>query len=135
MLFDFFKKLENSKWLRWAGMAPFILLPVFVMFGGEVGRGVGILAVLVSSLVGMVLGGLVAVGLAKRFTVVSEAVGARLKAAGSAFGFLVLPIVAIGLSNAYLCAEIKFVSPGLHIFLACVISGFVFSIGPGSTRN
>ena len=135
MLLSFFMKLENSKWLRWTGMAPLILLPVFVMFGGEGWRGIGILAVLASSLVGMVLGGPVAVGLAKRFTSISEEVGARLKAAGSVFGFLLLPVFGIWFSNAYLGAEIEFVSPGAHVLLACTISGFVFAVGSGGAKN
>ena len=135
MLFDFFKKLENSKRLRWAGMAPFILLPVFVMFGGEVGRGVVFLAAIVGTLVGGGLGGPLLVGLVKRFIPISGSIETRLKLAGSVFAFISLPVVVISLGNSYLATGIEHPPLGAHFLLACVISGMMFALNAGEAED
>jgi hypothetical protein len=78
MLIEFFKKLEKSKWLPWVGTAPFILIPIVIMFDGELARGVGILAFFASMWGGIILGGKFAQIISTRVFNVSDDVAKRL---------------------------------------------------------
>ena len=130
MLIKFFKRLEKSTWLPWLGMATFILLPIAVMFGGEVSRGAGILAFFASAWVGIILGGRLAHIVSTRFLKSSEDVGKRMVAGGCAFGFLFLPVLVGLFTNANLGTSIEMHSFGAHFLWACVGAGIFFCVGP-----
>ena len=120
ILIEFFKKLEKSKWLQWVGTAPFILIPIAIMFGGEVSRGAGILAFFASMWVGIALGGKFAHFVATHFLKASEDMGKHISAGGCAFGFLFLPVLVGSFANSYLGTSIEIRSLGAHFLWACV---------------
>lgn len=132
MLVELFKKLENSKWLRWVGTAPFIIFPLFIMINGEMWRGIGILAFFASVLLGIVLGNKIAWIFTTHVKAASEAFRKRLSTALSAFGFLFLPPVVGNWSNTYLGTEIEMHSLGVHFVWACAVGVIAFYVKPSS---
>jgi len=135
MLIKFFEKLEKSRWLPWVGTAPFLIIPIAIMYGGEVSRGAGILAFFVSMWVGVILGGKFAQIVAAHLLKTSEDVGKRMTAGGGAFGFLFLPVL-IGLfTNSNLGTSIKMHSLGAHFLWACVGAGIFFCLSPSTDEK
>jgi hypothetical protein len=130
MLIKFFRKLGTSRWLPWVGTAPFLLMPVAIMFGGEVSKGLGYLAVFASIWVGITLGAKVAQIVSTRIFKVSEDVAERLTAAFCAFGFLFVPVLVGSFTNANLGTEIGMHSLRAHFIWACVGAGIVFWVIP-----
>ena len=130
MLIEFFKKLEKLKWLPWVGTAPFILIPIVIMFNGEVARGVGFLAVFASSFGGIILGGKIAQIISTRVFNVSDDVAKRLTAAFCAFGFLFIPVLVGSFTNANLGTDIEMYSLSAHFLWACVVAGIFFCVTP-----
>jgi hypothetical protein len=135
MLIEFFKKLEKSKWLQWVGTAPFILIPIAVMFGGEVSRGAGILAFFASMWVGIALGGKFAHFVATHLLKTSEDIGKRITAGGCAFGFLFLPVLVGSFTNSNLGTSIEMHSLGAHFLWACVGAGIFFCVSPSADEK
>lgn len=130
MLIQFFQTLEKSKWLRWGGTAPFILIPIAIMFGGEVSRGAGILAFFASMWLGIILGGKLAHIVSARLLKTSEDIIKRMTAGGCAFGFLFLPVLVGSFANANLGTSIEMHSLGAHFLWACVVAGIIFCLSP-----
>lgn len=135
MLIGFFKKLEKSKWLPWVGTAPFILIPLFVMFGGEVSRGTGILAFFASMWLGIFIGGRFAFIISTHVLKTSEDIRERLTAAFSVFGFLFIPVLVGLFANAHLGTHIEMHSTGVHLLWACVAAAICFCINPEQSEN
>lgn len=134
-MIDFFKKLEKSKWLPWVGTAPFILIPIAIMFGGEIPRGTGILAFFASMWVGIALGGKSARIFATRLLKTSEDIGKRMTAGGSAFGFLFLPVLVGSFTNSNLGTSIEMHSLSAHFLWACVGAGIFFCVNPSADEK
>lgn len=130
MLIEFLKRLEKSKWLPWVVTAPFILIPIVIMFDGEVTRGVGILAFFASMWGGMILGGKFAQFISTRVFKVSDDVAKRLTAAFCAFGFLFIPVLVGSFTNANLGTDIEMYSLSAHFLWACVGAGIFFCVTP-----
>jgi hypothetical protein len=120
MLIEVFKKIEKSKWLPWVGTAPFFIIPIVIIFRGEVARGVGFLAFFACMWVGIILGGKLGLIISTHLLKTSEDVGKRLGAAFGAFGFLFLPVLVGSFANANLGAEIAMHSTGAHFLWACI---------------
>ncbi|WP_299722199.1 hypothetical protein [uncultured Tateyamaria sp.] len=135
MLIEFFKKLGKSKWLHWVGTAPFILIPIVIFFGGDVSRGVGILAVLASMWIGVILGGKFALIISTFLLKSSEDIGKRLEVAFCAFGFLFLPVLVGTFTNANLGTDIEMSSMAAHFLGACIGAGIFFCISPEDSDN
>lgn len=132
MLTEFFKKLEKSKWLPWVVTAPLILIPLALMFGGELSRGVGLFTFFASMWVGIILGSKLALLVSTRIFKASEDLAERLDAAFGAFGFLFLPVLVGLLTNANLGTEIAMHSLSAHFLWACVGAG-IFFVTPRSS--
>ncbi|MEX0306317.1 MAG: hypothetical protein AB3N12_02920 [Ruegeria sp.] len=130
MLIKFFKKMEQSKWLPWAGTAPFILIPVAIIIGGEVSRGAGILAFFASMWVGIILGGKFSHIVSTHLLKTSDDTSKRMTAGGCAFGFLFLPVLVGSFANANLGTSIEIHSLGAHFLWACVGAGIFFFVSP-----
>ncbi|MEP3429455.1 MAG: hypothetical protein ABJN98_12290 [Roseibium sp.] len=130
MLLKFFKKLEELKWLPWVGTAPFILIPIAIIFGGKVSRGVGFLAFFASLWVGIILGGMFAHIVSIHLLKTSEDIDKRMTAGGCAFGFLFLPVLVGSFTNANLGTSIEMYSLGAHFLWACVGAGIFFCVCP-----
>ncbi len=128
MLIKFFEKLEKSKWLPWVGTAPFILIPIAVIFDGEVSRGAGILALFASFWVGIILGGKFAHIVSTHLLKTSEDIDKRMTAGGNAFGFLFLPVLVGSSTNAYLGTSIDMHSLGAHFLWACIGAVIFFCV-------
>jgi hypothetical protein len=135
MEIEFLKKLEKSKWLPWVGTAPFILVPVGIMFGGEVAQGAGVLAFFASCWVGILLGGKLARVISTHFLRTSEDFAKRLSGAFSAFGFLFLPVLVGSFANANLGTTIGLHSVGAHFLWSCVGAALFFSVDPSSPKD
>ena len=134
MLVEFFEKLENSKWLPWVGMTPFILIPVVIMFGGEVPKAVGIFAFFASMWAGIYLGGGFARVVFTQFFRVSANGAKRLIAAFSAFGFLFAPVLVGSFTNTNLGTEIEMYSLSVHFLWACFGAAIFFTITPEDSK-
>lgn len=130
MLIKFFEKLKKSKWLPWVGTAPIILIPIAIIFGGEVSRGAGILAFFASMWVGIILGGKFAHIVSTHLLKTSEDINKRMTAGGCTFGFLFLPALVGSLTNANLGTRIEVHSLGAHFLWACVGAGIFFYLSP-----
>lgn len=135
MLIKFFEKLEKSKWLPWVAIAPFILTPIAVMFGGEVSRGAGLLAVFASMWVGIALGGKFAHFVSVHLLKTSEDVKKRMIASGFAFGLMFIPVLVGSFTNTYLGTSIEMHSLGGHFLWACIGAGIFFCVGPEETTD
>lgn len=59
IMIEFFRKFEKSKWLAWVSLAPFVIFLLAMMFSGEILRGLAILTIFGSVLVGVAGGGLI----------------------------------------------------------------------------
>lgn len=127
MQIDFFKNLKNSKWLPWVGVSLFILMPLVVMFHGEMWQWLGISAFFGSMWVGISSGGYIARFITSHFLATSEETRKRLSIAFSAFGFLFLPAVVGSWANTYLNTNIDMHSLGAHFLWACVVGTLLFS--------
>ncbi len=123
-------KLEKSKLLPWVGTSPFILIPIAIIFGGEVSRGAGILAFFASIWVGTILGGKFAHIVSTHLLKTSEGINKRMTAGGCAFGFLFLPAIVGSFTNANLGTSIEMHSLGTHFLWACVGAGIFFCVSP-----
>lgn len=135
MLLEFFKKLEKSKWLPWVGTSPFLLVPIVIMFGGEVARGVGILAFFASMWGGIIMGDKLALIVSTHLLKTSQDIGKRLRAAFCAFGFVFLPVLVGSFTNANLGTEIELHSTGAHFLWACIAAGVFFCVSPDHSEN
>jgi hypothetical protein len=135
MLTEFFKKLGKSKWLPWLSISPFIFVPLAIIFGGEVSRGIGFLAFFASMWAGVFLGGKFALVASKYLLKTSVDVSKRLSAAFSAFGFLFLPVLVGLFTNAYMGTDIGIQSIGTHFLSACFGAAVFFSISPENTES
>jgi hypothetical protein len=135
MLIEFLKRMAKSNRLSWVGLAPFILIPTGIMFGGEVSRGVVIFAFLASMWVGVLLGGKFALIVSTHLLRASEDIAKRLTAAGCAFGFLFLPALVGLFANANLGTDIELPSVGVHFLGACVGAGIFFCVSPEQSNN
>ena len=130
MLIKLFKKLEKSTWLPWVGTAPFIVIPIAIVFGGEVSRGTGILAFFASMWLGIILGGKFAHIVSTHLLKTSKNIDKRMTAGGCAFGFLFLPVLVGSFANANLGTSIQMYSLGAHFLWACVGAGVFFCVSP-----
>lgn len=133
MLTEVFKKLEKSKWLPWFGIAPFVLFPVATMFGGQVSRGIGILAFFASMWLGIFIGGKFAIVISTYCGNISEDIGKRLSHAFSVFGFLFCPVLVGLFTNAHMGTDIGLQSFGAHFLSACFGAGVIFCVTPEDT--
>lgn len=135
MLSKLFKKLGRPKWLPWVGTAPFILIPIASIIGGEVARGAGIFAFFASMWAGIILGGKLAHFVSTRLLKTSEDINKRMIAGGCAFGFLFAPVL-IGLfANANLGKSIELHSLSAHFLWACVGAGIFFCASPEKPKD
>ena len=132
MLMNFFKKLEESKWLPWVGMSPFVILPLLVVLDGEAARGIGIFVFLASAFAAVFFFGKLGVWIAKRLLKASENVTNRVAAAFSAFGFLFLPVLVGTYTNANMGTDIDMHSIGAHFLWACCGAALFFSVSPSA---
>lgn len=130
MLIEFFEKLEKSKWLPWVGTAPFFVLPVAIIFGGEVSKGLGHLAFVASIWVGTIFGTKFAQFVSTRIFKASEDVAGRLTAAFGVFGFLFAPVLVGSFTNANLGTDIGMASLSEHLIGAFVGAGIGFCVTP-----
>lgn len=128
----FFEKLGKSRWVRWVGTAPFVVLPAYVMFQGDFWGGLGILTLFVILFGSATLGRFLADQLANFASCPSDT-RFRLKSALGAFGFLFVPTVVGAMANSYF--EMDFdIYPVWVIFLwaSCVGVFFFFFDSPES---
>jgi len=124
MKMPIFEKLAKSGWVRWAGAAPFVALPVFIMFLGSFWAGLGILAFF-GAVFGSVFLGRFLADLIADFTSCPPDIRFRLKSALGAFGFLFIPTVVGRMANSY--SEMEFdIYPVWVIFLWASCVGFFF---------
>lgn len=135
MLIELLRKLEKLKWLPWVGTAPFILIPIAIMLGGEVSRGVGILAFFASMWVGIILGGKLALIISTHLLKTSDDIGKRLTGAFGAFGFLFLPVLVGSFTNASMGTDIEIHSTGAHFLWACIGAGVFFCVSPKHSES
>lgn len=132
MSMNFFKKLEETKWLPWVGMLPFIILPLLVVLDGEPARGVGIFAVFASAFVAVLLCGKLGAFTAERALKASENLTSRIAVAFSAFGFMFLPVHVGTYTNANMGTDIDMHSIGAHFLWACCGAVLFFSVSPSA---
>ena len=132
MLMNFFKKLEESKWLPWVGILPFVILPFLVVLDGETARGIGIFAFFASAFVGILWCGNLGGFIAERVLKASENLTSRIAAAFSAFGFLFLPVLVGTYTNANMGTDIDMHSIGAHFLWACCGAALFFSVSPSA---
>ncbi len=123
MLIKLFKKLEESKWLPWVGTAPFILIPIAIVFGGEITKAAGVFAFFASMWLGIVLGGKIANVVSIHLLKASEDANKRMTSGGCAFGLLFLPALVGSFTNSNLGTSIEMRSLGAHFLWACIGAG------------
>ncbi len=131
----FFKSLGTSRWQPWISAAPFALLPILVMYEGQMVRAIGVLIFIASVWAGVVLGGRTGDLLATHMLRASEPTRSRLIFAFAAFGFLFLPAVTAAFTNAQLGTTIEMLSLGKHVLLACFGAGVVFLLSPPASGS
>ena len=119
MRLEVFRKLAKSKWLPWVGMAPFVIIPVVMMFGGETFQGIAVLALIASMWAGIILGDKFTYLVAGRVLKANEQTVKRARSAGTAFGFLFVPASVATFLDATLGTEILSHPLSVHFLWAC----------------
>ena len=128
MLVEFFEKLKKPKWLPSFGMTPFMLIPVVIMFRGEVSEGVGLFAFFASIWSGIFLSPRIAKFVSTHIFRVPDKVTKRLTPVLSAFGFLFIPPLVASFTNANLGTEFEMQSLSTYFFWACFGAVVIFVI-------
>jgi hypothetical protein len=134
MLIAVFRKLENSRWLPWVSISPFVIAPIAMMISGEMWRGLGILAFFGSMPAGVLLGGLVSRVCNRHIPKYYEELGHRFSAFSMGFGFLFLPPLVGTWANANMGTEIGLETLKAHFIWACVGGGLFFFVSPTATK-
>ena len=135
MIVKVFENLEKSKWLPWVGIAPCIIIPISIMYYGEMWRGLGLLLFLASLWVGVTSGGYLAHLIVARILCASPDTVKRFSGAGSVFGFLFLPPAVGHWTNTHLETDIGLYPLGDHFLWVCIASGAAYFITPPDSEN